>query len=581
MAAFLFKFFSLFELSHRRKWMIIVSLLTSGTITLLSVAVPKIFRSIVDDIINHSPFENIVRYGLLFVGIAIIRASLSIFLSKHNGKFSKELTTELRTKALSRVLCGRLCNIESTTVGKTVSIIMSDTSDVCALLCNTCIPCVLDLIMIVGLLFAMFLCNWLLALLTLTTVPFLAWGSFIFRKRLNILVAEQRSINHTIASKLNERIRSIRLVKSGAKERDEIKIFSAAFLESNAIGIKETQIKAIISSTNEVINKVSSIALFAFGGWLVIEHKMTFGRLVEYIAYASMLQDSLLRIINIPLAFYDARPAIACLYAYFYSREILEPNDGDPLPCGDGCVEFRDVRFSYPVPENRNLNNYLIPEKIMERPVLANVNFRLDPGKMHAFMGVNGSGKSTIAALISRFYDPTEGVILLDGHDVKKHSLDSFRRQLGMAEQNAHLFKGSIRENLTYLCEEASADEIEYTCKLVGLDKIVALLPNGLDYMIGEIGISLSEGQRQRIGLARALIRKPRLIVLDEALSSIDEESEIAILNNLKVLRFKPTIVVISHSRSAIRICDRIFEVKDGRIVEARMEAKSKVYEHA
>jgi ATP-binding cassette subfamily B protein len=351
-----------------------------------------------------------------------------------------------------------------------------------------------------------------------------------------------------------ESLSGVRVVAYFNRERNNIVRHRTIVGDYRKANFATARVTAAYSAGSDLIGLVGQLSLLLIGGTMVLDHHLPVGVLVAFILYLGSFFQPIQQLVQLYNTYQQGQAAVTKL------RDLLatDPTVGESprayeLPPIDGSVDFENVWFGY-VPAS---------------PVLHGVNIRITAGETVAFVGATGAGKSTIAKLVTRFYDPTEGRVLIDGHDLRDVTLASLRRQLGVVPQEPFLFTGTIADNVGFAVPGATDEEIAAAIDAVGLGELVDRLPDGIDTEVHERGQSLSSGERQLIALARAFLAAPRVLVLDEATSNLDLKSETKVEAALDVLLQGRTAILIAHRLSTAMRADRIFVVEDGLIVES------------
>jgi len=368
----------------------------------------------------------------------------------------------------------------------------------------------------------------------------------------------QRTRISKVTSKLQESISGIREIQSFKRERDTIEEFSNVNLENFQANLQATKVWGSFFPTIQFIQALGSGIVILYGGWLAFNGMLgsmedAVGTLITFVMYVGMFFGPIFDLTN----FYNTvQSALAAAERIFemldVEPEIKDSEDAVEIPSIKGDIEFRNVVFGYDP----------------EHPVLHNVSFHVKPKETIALVGPTGAGKSTIVKMLCRFYDPQSGQILIDGYDIKKVKQKSLRRRMGIVLQETFLFSGTIMDNIKYGKIDATDEEAITAAKLVGAHQFIEKLPDGYNTRIGERGAGLSVGQKQLISFARALLRNPAILILDEATSSIDPYTDLLIRKAMKVLLRDRTSIIIAHRLSTVRDADRILVIDDGRIVE-------------
>jgi subfamily B ATP-binding cassette protein MsbA len=364
---------------------------------------------------------------------------------------------------------------------------------------------------------------------------------------------ERAKITGEVTGRLTESLGGVRVIKGYHAEEREATVFGAGVqrLLDNVMKTLTAQSFMSLAST-AVLGIVGSLVMF-FGASQVLAGKLTLGGFVSYNAFLAFLIAPIFQMVAIGTQVTEAIAGLDRTHEILAERsEDADPARTENIPAIVGLVQFQDVEFSYE------------PDK----PVLHGISFEARPGTVNAFVGSSGAGKSTIISLICAFHVPNSGRILVDGHDLAHVKLDSFREQLGVVLQESFLFDGTIRENVSFSRPFATEEQILNACRIARVDEFAERFPDGYDTVVGERGVKLSGGQRQRISIARAILADPRILILDEATSSLDSESEALIQEGLQYLMRGRTTFVIAHRLSTIRRADQILVVEDGRILE-------------
>jgi ABC-type multidrug transport system fused ATPase/permease subunit len=400
-----------------------------------------------------------------------------------------------------------------------------------------------------------------LALLTFIIFPIMAVASFAFRLASADAFARTRETIGALTGYLQESLSGIRVMRSFAQEPRHLRRFAELNAENRAANMTTVNLNAAYFPAVEWISSVATVAILLFGGHQVLQGDVTVGVLVGFIAALNGFFDPISQLSQVYTTYQSGMAALDKIFALLDEEPDLvdKPGAADlPRPLR-GEVAFEDVTFSYSTDEGTKV-------------ALADVSLHVPPGQTVALVGATGAGKSTLAKLAARFYDPTDGRILVDGHDLRDVTMRSLRSQMGIVPQEGFLFSGTLRDNIAFgIAGDAPVDDavLERACRAVGAWDFVQRLEHGLDTQIGERGVQLSAGQRQLVAFARALVADPRILVLDEATSNVDLHTETIIEDGLRRLLAGRTAIVIAHRLSTIRQAGRIVVLEGGRIVES------------
>ncbi|MCI0478326.1 MAG: ABC transporter ATP-binding protein/permease, partial [Anaerolineales bacterium] len=380
---------------------------------------------------------------------------------------------------------------------------------------------------------------------------FLAHRAFHLGRRLRPLSLAVQQQLAVLTTRLEQNLRGARVVKAFAQEDAEIARFDRENARWFDLSVRSSRLQAINEPLINFIANLSTVIIIWYGGLLAIQGQLTLGELVSFTTYLAQLAQPVRRLGQIVPALAIAAAAGTRIFEILDAQsEVRDAPDAMALPPARGLVRFENVSFAY----------------FRRHRVLSNITFDAQPGQVIALLGTTGSGKSTIINLIPRFYDATEGLITIDGHDIRCVTLNSLRDQIGIVLQETMLFATTIRENIAFGCPDAREEEIIEAARAAQAHDFIVATPNGYDTLVGERGITLSGGQRQRVAIARALLKDPRILILDDAMSSVDTETEQLIQKALERLMRGRTSFVIAQRLSTLRMADLILVLEKGRI---------------
>jgi ABC-type multidrug transport system fused ATPase/permease subunit len=541
------------ELVRPRKALLAVGFLLMLINRVAALVLPYSTRFLIDSVIikHHVQLLKPLVLGVLLA--TCIQGITSFSLTQLLSKAAQRLIAELRQRVQAHV--GRLSVSfhDSTKSGVLVSRIMSDVEGVRNLIGTGLIDFVGGLLTATIALVVLFRIS---AFMTLLAFGFLSCFALALKKAFQTIrpiFRERGKINAEVTGRLAESLGGIRVVKGYHAENREEKVFTRGvtrLLENVMRTLTATSVMGLSASV--LLGVVGAVIMFV-GARQILAGSLTIGGFFTYTLFMGFLIAPVMQIVQIGTQLTEALAGLE------RTHEILKETaeDGDPrrtssLPAITGNVDFEDVSFSY--------------DRI--RTVLNDVSFHASPGTVTALVGSSGAGKSTMIGLISAFYTPTAGKVLVDGVDLSTVRLDSYRTQLGVVLQESFLFDGSIRENVAFSRPDASEEQLLRACQVARVDEFAESFPDKYETIVGERGVKLSGGQRQRISIARAILAEPRILILDEATSSLDSESEQMIQEGLSFLMRGRTTFVIAHRLSTIRRADQILVIEQGRIVE-------------
>ena len=439
---------------------------------------------------------------------------------------------------------------------KTGAVMSNVTNDVSALqtaLVESVVEAVTEAMILIGSLLSMLFLHWKLTLLTLITMPLILQAINTFGRKLRNAgrVLQERTAD--ITAVLQETIAGIRIIKSFAREDYEIGRFTKENYSNFRAQMKASQLMAALTPVIELVAAIGVVIIIWYGGMEVIEGAITSGALIAFLIYVVNLANPVKRLSRVYGNIQRALAAAERVFEVLDTKSDIEEMPGAAsLPPITGQVSFKDVTFAY------NPGH----------PALRGLSLDVQPGQMIAIVGPSGAGKTTIANLLPRFYDPQEGSIFVDGHDIRSVTLQSLREQIGIVPQETVLFNGTVYDNILYGRLEATEEEVIAAAKAANAHEFVEKLPAGYNTPIGERGSALSGGQRQRIAIARAILKNPRILILDEATSALDTESEKLVQQALDKLMVGRTSFVIAHRLSTVQQADWIVVLAKGRIAE-------------
>ncbi len=410
-------------------------------------------------------------------------------------------------------------------------------------------------LMLLGTMGILLVLDWELALLTFAIFPVLALASLAFRIVSADAYKATREKVAAITAYLQETLSGIRVVRSFAQEDRHRGRFAELNDENRDANMKTVYLNGAYFPGVELLSALATAAILVYGGLQAIDGEVTIGVLVAFIAALNNFFDPIQQLSQLYTTYQSGMAALDKIFELLDEEaEVRDAPDARPLPRVRGEIAFEDVSFGYGREDGRL--------------ALADLSLRVPPGQTVALVGATGAGKSTFAKLVTRFYDPTAGRILVDGHDLRDVTMQSLREQLGIVPQEAFLFSGTVADNLAFGRPDATREAIEDAARAVGADEFIAALPDGYDTEVGERGVQLSAGQRQLVAFARALVTDPRILVLDEATSNVDIHTESRIELGLRRLLAGRTAIVIAHRLSTIRRAGRIVVLDHGRVVE-------------
>ncbi|HHU29988.1 MAG TPA: ABC transporter ATP-binding protein [Firmicutes bacterium] len=524
-----------------------------AVVIVVSLANPLLLRLAINDYIANKNMLGLAVLGAVMTGINLASTLCSRFRILTMSVVSGKILLRIRQDLFQHIQKLSFTFFDSRPAGKILARIMGDVNSLGELFSTSVTNLIPETVMLVAVAVIMLLLNWKLGLMALVMLPLLSVLLIFIRTASRKRWQAFRKKRSNLSAFVHEDYSGIRVVQSFAREPKTEKIFFRLSKELAQSFIEATKYSNAFWAVVAVCWGVGSAIVFWYGSRLLIAGEILIGDLVAFTGYIGMFWQPVMNISG----FYNnlvtnLTGAERIFEIMDISPDIVNKPGAKEMPLIAGEVEFKDVSFAY------EKNNY----------VLKNMSFHVRPGETIALVGPTGSGKTTIVSLISRFYDVSQGSVLIDGFDVRDVTLESLRAQMGIMTQDTFMFSGSIKDNIRYGKPEAGDEEVMAAAKAVSAHDFIITLPDGYDTDVNERGARLSVGQRQLIALARALLADPRILILDEATSSIDTQTELMVQKGINILLKGRTAFVIAHRLSTIRNADRILVIDNGKIKE-------------
>jgi subfamily B ATP-binding cassette protein MsbA len=542
---------------HRRRLSLgLVLMLISRLAGLVLPASPKF---LIDEVAFKGRTDLLMPIAAAAGVATVLQAGTSFALSQLLGVAAQRAITDMRKRVQARVLRLPVRYFDSTQTGVLVSRVMTDAEGIRNLVGTGLVQLAGGLVTAVIAIAVLFWLNWHMTTVTILVLGVFGGGMAYAFRTLRPLFRERGKINAEVTGRLTEALGGIRIVKSyTAEKREEIVFTKGAHRLFRNIAKSMTGVSASTAGSTVIVG-IIGILMIWLGGRAILNGEMTVGDLVTYILFVGLVAAPLISIASIGTQLTEAFAGLDRI------REILDmPTELDEdatrqeVPPIVGGVEFQDVWFEYTAGQ----------------PVLRGVSFAAAPGTTTALVGSSGSGKSTLISVVMAFNRPTQGRVLIDGRDLAGLRLAEYRAQLASVLQENFLFDGTIADNVAYARPGSSLEDVKEACRVAHCDEFISKFPDGYATVVGERGIKLSGGQRQRVSIARAILARPRILILDEATSSLDSESEQMIQDGLRQLRSGRTTFVIAHRLSTIRSADQILVLEGGQVVERGTHAE-------
>jgi ATP-binding cassette subfamily B protein len=535
---------------------------------------PLLFASIIDNGIKHNDKGLVIGLALVAAGLAVADTGLSIGIRYVSAKVGEGLIFDMRSKVFGHIQKMPIAFFTRTQTGALISRLNNDVIGAQQAFTDTLSSVVSNAIGVTITLAAMFFLSWQITLVALVMLPvFLLPARFVGR-RLASITRESYTLNAQMTNTMTERfnVSGALLVKLFGHHGDEERGFSDKAGRVRDIGITQAMYTRVFMVALLLTASLATALVYGWGGVLSARGALTVGTIVALTAYLNRLYGPLTALSNVQV---DVMTALVSFDRVFEVLDlppmIDDKPDAVPLPRGPALIEFDHVDFGYPSAEEvslASLESVAVLERTPSNQVLFDVSFRAEPGQLVALVGPSGAGKTTISHLVPRLYDVRGGAVRINGIDVRDATLESIGATVGVVTQDAHLFHETIRSNLRYAKPDATDDDITEALRAAQILPLVESLPDGLDTVVGDRGYRLSGGEKQRIAIARLLLKAPDIVVLDEATAHLDSESEVAVQQALKTALSGRTSLVIAHRLSTVREADLLLVVSDGRIVE-------------
>jgi len=552
---------------------ITVFLVTVVLAAVIGVATPLLAGSVITAI-GDQQGSIVIRLALVIAGLAVAEALLSLAQRWYSARIGEGIILDLRTRVYDHVQRMPLQFFTRTQTGALVSRLNNDVLGAQRAFTSTLSGVVSNVIQFTLTAGAMFILSWQITALSLVLLPIFIIPARRVGKRLAEITRESYQLDAKMNATMTERfgVSGALLVKLFGEPQVEAERFGRRAARVRDIGILSAMYSRTFFVAMLLVASLAQALTYGLGGWFAVQGALEVGTVVSMAMLLTRLYGPLTALSNIRV---DVMSALVSFDRVFEVLDlkpaIAEKPAAVTIPRGDGRVEFRDVVFRYPSPAEvslASLEDVATLDRTVSEPVLKGVSFTVEPGQMVALVGPSGAGKSTTSMLLSRVYDVTSGQVLVGGVDVRDATFGSLRDEIGVVTQDSHLFHETIAENLRYAKADASDAEIWAALDAAQVGDLVRDLPDGLETVVGERGYRFSGGEKQRIAIARLLLKAPSIVILDEATAHLDSESEAQVQRALAVALAGRTALVIAHRLSTVRDADQILVLEDGRIVE-------------
>lgn len=533
--------------------LIIVATILTIIISALAALRPRLTQIAIDDKIMHKDFSGLQMIVLILLGTLVFQGVLQYAMTYLTSWIGQKIIYDLRKKIFAHILSLKLKFFDKNPIGRVVTRVTGDVEVLFEVFSSGLVTAFGDIFLIIWILYFMFSMDFALALITLSVLPVLIYATSIFRKKVRDSYRKIRILVAKLNAYIQEHITGITIVQYFGKEKRTIDEFEVINREHTIQNNKSVFYYAVFYPIVELIGAISAGLIIWYGGGQVIQNAVSIGVIISFIQFAEMFFRP---IRDLSEKYNILQTAMASSERIFMLLdEVPEKIDSEDLTKSNilkGEIEFKNVSFAY------DKDNY----------VLKNVSFKINAGEKVAFVGATGAGKTTITNLLSRFYEINSGEILIDGINIKNIPQEILRKNIAIVLQDVFLFSGNIRTNINLGSSDITDETINEAIDNVGLRGFIDSLPDKLDHPVNERGSSLSVGQKQLISFARALAFDTKILILDEATSSVDTNTEILIQNAIKKLIEGRTSIIIAHRLSTIQTCDKIIVMHKGEIKE-------------
>ncbi|MGM0969057.1 MAG: ABC transporter ATP-binding protein [Bacillota bacterium] len=520
---------------------------------LLELSFPLAISMVVDDLLPNRNWEMILIWSGILLAVYVVSSAMNYVVTYFGHKLGINIETDMRSQLFTHVQKMSFRFFDQKKTGKLVSRMTNDLMDIGEIAHHGPEDLFIAMMTLIGAFALMLSINWQLAVLTFLIVPFLIGLSVYFTKKMSIAFDHMFSSIGRFNARVENNVSGIRVVKAFGNETHEIDRFIEHNEQFKQTKLTTYKMMALHASISHLLMKGVTIFGLVCGTWFVMQKNMTYGEFISFVLLSGIFLGPIQQINSV----IETYPKGVASFKRFVKLLDQAPDEKD-VPDAihvdglKGEITFHDVSFGY---EKDSL-------------ILEHINLEIKQGETVAIVGPSGAGKSTLCSLLPRFYEWQSGTITIDGIDSRQMKLSSLRQQIGIVQQDVYLFNGSIRENILYGKLDATEDEIWQAVSKAELKELVESLPEGLDTMIGERGVKLSGGQKQRVSIARIFLKNPPILILDEATSSLDTETEASIQRSLEELSEGRTTLVIAHRLATIQHADRIVVVTKGGIAE-------------
>ncbi|KUG26057.1 abc transporter [hydrocarbon metagenome] len=532
---------------------VVLAIILNVVVAALGPLRPYLTKVAVDDYIAHSDYNGLLIISLLLIGVLLFQSFIQYFLTYYTQLMGQKIIYDLRVQIFSHIQKLALRFFDKTPIGRLVTRTTNDVEALNELFSSGIVMVFSDIFIILWILIFMFFMSWDLSLVTLSVLPILIYATFLFRRKVREAYRDVRFHLARLNSYMQEHVTGMNIVQIFTKEKDELKKFSGINADHRKANIDSIFYYAVFFPVVEILSSLAIALIIWYGGGEVVQNAMTIGVLFAFIQYTEMFFRPIRDLSEKYNIMQTAMASSERIFKLLDNKTLIKnPDHPKEFKQIKGEIEFRNVWFAYNPDEN----------------VLKNVSLKINPGESIALVGHTGAGKTSIINILTRFYDIQKGQILVDGVDITQIDKRDLRKFISIVLQDVVLFSGTIKSNISLNSPDITDEKIMEAARIVGADKFIEKLPNKYDEEVKEKGATLSVGQKQLISFARALAYNPQVLILDEATSSIDTESEILIQQAIEKLLVGRTSIIVAHRLSTVQNADKIVVLHKGEIRE-------------
>jgi ATP-binding cassette subfamily B protein len=561
-----------FARPYRKLIVILLGLLSVDAA--IGIVNPLLYREIINRGIIGKDSRLVVGLALVVGGIAVFDAALMLTERYFSSRIGEGLIFDMRARIFSHIQRMPIAFFTRTQTGALISRLNNDVLGAQQAFTSTLSSVVINLLSVSFTLAVMFALSWQITLVAVGLLPIFVVPARFFGRKLQAITRESYNLNAAMNTTMTERfnVAGALLVKLFGRPQEEDDGFRRKAGRVRDIGVTQALYGGVFFTSLMLVASLATALVYGWGGWLAAVGRLDVGTVVALTAFLTRLYGPLTALSNVNVSIMTALVSFERVFEVLDLPPMIDDApDAIDLPDDANTVEFDHVRFRYPAAAEVSLASLESVARLDTAPsteVLHDISFAAAPGELVALVGPSGAGKTTISSLVSRMYDVTGGAVRIGGVDVRRATLSSLRETVGVVTQDSHMFHDTIRANLVYARPSATEAELIEACKAAQIWELVSSLTDGLDTVVGERGYRLSGGEKQRLAIARLLLKAPSIVVLDEATAHLDSESEVAVQKALKTALVGRTSLVIAHRLSTIRDADQILVIDDGLVVE-------------